>query len=1206
MKQTFTIGFLTSLIVLLFTTTVNSQSCANYTAIRTTGITYSSMGATGNVVPYWRGQIANQNDDNRSNPVPIGFDFWYLGVRYTSANISINGFIDLSSTTYDGNWPLGDASATPSGYATCGGYISYREDGSTLFNVPCGSGTPPNSFDGTYWALAPMYTDLWASNGTTAVANSIKYKTTGSAPNRVFTVEYFNMDDWASAATSDYNFQVKLYETSGKIEFVYGTMTAAAGSPTPYSCGINGRILTSPPAASELLVQQAVNTGTFGNTVPALFTTAPASNSQISFTPVAPANPGSTLTFSAVGNTSMTLNWTDWATNEQGYVIYVSTDGVNYTFQAQTAANAVSYAASGLYGTTYWWKVYAVTEGCLSSPISGSQATLPAGTFISITTGNWGTGSTWNAGTVPTNGDNVTIANGHVVTIDGSYGCTNLTVGQGTSGTLLIGNSAVARTFTVLGTITVNAGASFTPNTAFAATHSMPVSSNIINNGTINMRPTATSLCNIIFNKNGNQTISGTGATNNYNNIAISMGSNVANTLEVTASNFSAPSNFLTMNNGTFKFSVPASAVTLDVFTTVTTIPATCGLWMNSPNSIMYAHSTLNFQGDLTCSSGTVNVGDNANEALMSNGALLTISGGTVNVSGRLDRPSYVAVTNMIMSGGTLNLNTVGSTSTTNAPFMIDVAGSSFNMSGGTIVIKNEGGTGAQDLGYVNTGCTTNYSVTGGTLQIGNASTSAGQTMSVETNIPVYNFTTETNNSPTSRIITNPLTVLNDITIKSGGTFNANNLNVNVGRHWVNNGTFTPGTQTVTFNGTVGQQISGTSTTTFNSLTISNSSASGLTLASPANMSGLLTLTNGKIFTTTTNILALSSVATATSGSSSSFVSGPMSKDGTANFIFPVGKGTRWRRAGITGLSATATFRAEYFGVGYTNTTAVNAPLNNVSVLEYWQLDRIAGAGNATVSLYWESATASAITDCPDLTIARWNGASWDERPGTTSGGSVCTGAGTGSVVTNSIITAFSPFTFGSKLNTVNPLPVELLNFEAKICNKDVCLNWSTATETNNDFFTIQRTQDGLTFDDVSVVDGAGTSTNINDYNSLDNKPFMGVSYYRLKQTDFNGACSYSQMEMISFENNGDFSFDVYPNPNNGEDFIINVNSVSGDVLVVVYDATGRETYSKIFIIENKGQNVYAIDPSGKLSAGVYFITATSQQSIVSHKMIIK
>jgi Secretion system C-terminal sorting domain len=1468
--------------LILFSLSSFSQSCANYGVTRTTGITYSSMGSSGNVIPYWLGQIANQNDDNRSSPVPIGFDFWYLGVRYTNVSISINGFIDFSTTTYDGNWPVGDPAPTPPGYAICGTLTSYREGGSTMFNVPCGSGVPPNSYDGTYWALAPFYCDIWASNGSTVVANSIKYKTAGIAPNRIFTVEYFNMDDWASAAISDYNFQVKLYETTGAIDFQYGVMNQSAGA-VPYACGINGRIQTNPPAASELLSQQADNSASFGNAVTPLHNAAPVSNSKIVFTPPVPANPSTPLTFTAVGNTSMTLNWADWATNEDGYVIYISTDGVNYSFYTQTAANAISYAASSLYGTTYWWKVYAVTEGCLSTPVAGSQATLPAGNFISVTTGNWSNGATWLAGTVPTIGDNVIIDNGHVVTMDGSYSCSNLTIGQGTSGTLLIGNSTTGQSVNVLGDIIVNNGAVFTPNPAFAATHSLNLSGNLTNNSIIDFRPNPTSLLNISFIKNGNQTISGTGATNNYNNIVLNMGSSITDILEVTSTNFAAASNFLTMNNGTFKFSVPVNPVVLDIFTAATTIPNTCGLWMNSPNSTMYAHSTLTFRGSLTCSAGILNVGDNADEALMSNGALLSITGGTVNVSGRLDRPSYVAITNFFMSGGNLNLNTVGSTSTTNSPFMVDVPGSSFTMSGGTIFIKNAGGTGTQNLGYNNTGCLSNYLVTGGTLQIGTTGTLAAQTMNILTNIPIGNLTIDTTSSPTGKLITYPLTVVQHVNTKVNGTFNANNLNIIVGGNWINNGTYLTGNNTVTFNG-VGT-VSGASITTANSgfnhviitgtltghantmnvkgnwtndgvfnhnngtvLFYNNSaqsisstaltaqtfynvvvakSGNTLTVTAPTvtiTMNNDFTNTSGNFAappTTNVDRNVLISSGTVTAGANI-FVKGDWTRNGgtftpglnrvtfngsvaqqingtvsthtfynldvaktggtllntggsattintqdftetsdnytapatmniNGNYLLTLGTYTANSNTNVKGnwtynggtftpnlgrvtfnssanqqtIGGTLSTRFDNLTFNNTFVTAlpqlifgnnenVNLNLNMTAakvnlagfklILGTGPLTATVGTLNCTPSItnflyggdftrwyrtntvangnvaglfpmgeintpyyaslyisapssaptsggtincnYTDPATTTAVSFLDAGTPLQvrnneiWNvttanglaGGTYNMRADRTfvSGavgaitdlrltlfGSVVGTAGVnaGTVTipqVNRTALTMANLTNSFYISSINllasPLPIELLKFTATKCNNDVCLDWTTATETNNDYFTVEKSTDGIYFEEVSVVDGAGNSTTVLNYSSLDDEPYQGVSYYRLKQTDFNGSISYSNVEEINFNGNtADFSLNVYPNPNDGSAFNLMVNANKGEeVLVVVYDATGKETYSKVIITNDSGENIYAIDPSNKLAAGMYLIIATSKQSMFSKKMIVK
>lgn len=1460
---------------------VFSQSCANYSAVRTTGITYSSMGTAGSVIPFWLGQIANQNDDNRSIPIPLGFDFWYLGTRYTYVNIAINGFIDFSPTTYDGNYPVGDPNPAPPSYITCGAGPSYRQDGSAFLRTPCAGAVPPVSYGGTYIALAAMYCDLWVNNGTAAVANSIKYQTTGVAPNRVFTVEYFDMDDFTGGAPASYNFQIKLYETSGLIEYVYGTMINGGATPS-YACGINGNIV-NPITAATLLSQQADNSGTFGSAVTPLHTTIPTSNSKISFTSGCSAAPGGPLTFTAVGYTSMTLNWTDASATELGYVIYMSTDGINYFYYTQTAANATSFAASSLFGTTYYWKVYALREGCLSGPISGSQATLTAGNFISITTGNWSNGTTWLAGTVPTAGDNVIIDNGHVVTMDGSYSCSNLTVGQGTSGTLLLGDNATNRTITVLGDILINSGGSLTSNPGFVATHTLTLSGNLINNGTLNMRPVLTSLTNIVFNKNGNQTISGAGVTNNFNKLTLNLGTTTTNTLEVTASNFSAPSNFLVMTNGTFKFSVPTSAVTLDIFTTITTIPASCALWMNSPNSIMYAHSTLNFQGALTCSSGTVNVGDNADEMLNSNGALLTLSGGTINVSGRLDRPSFVAVTKINISGGTLNLNTVGSTSTTNSPFMVDVTGSSFNMSGGTIVIKNEGGTGAQDLGYNNTGCLADYSVTGGTLQIGNASASAGQNMRILTNIPVGNLVVETTNSPTATLVTNPLTVLSAVNIKANGTFNANNLNVTVGGNWINDGTFLPVTNTVTFNGT--GTLTGASVTTANSafhnviitgtltghatmmnvkgnwtnngtfnhnngtVTFFNNIAQSLTSASLAtqsfynlivNKSGntltvvapTVTLNINNDFTNTaggftapptTNVdrNVLITAGTVTAGANI-FVRGNWTRNGgtftpglnrvtfdgsiaqqingtvasqtfynfdvaktggtllntggsvntittqdfteiTDNFTAPATmniNGNYLLTAGIYTAGTTTNVRGNWTRNGGTftpnlgtvlinSTTAVqtiggtlpttfdNLNLNNTFVtaspqitfgrsqnvnllltLSQGKVDLAGftftlGTGSAAATVGTLSYTAANTRFLGNGTFTRWL------RTGTTIASANVAGAfpmgdlsqqyyttlyvsapvtapvtgGTISVTYNDPYTttpvafldvatpiqirndevwsvstanglAGGTYTlradrtfsggavaavsdlrltlFGSVVGThlaaagtvlipqvnrtaltaanltnnfyissinaaASPLPIELTRFTANVCDKSVCLDWTTLSETNNDYFTIEKTKDGSNFETVGTRDGAGNSTSLINYSLIDNSPYEGVSYYRLKQTDFNGDFIYSDLKMVEFESSIGFDFNIYPNPNNGENINLNITADKGEeIVVVVFDATGKESFSKVIITQNSGENVYAIDPSSKLASGIYLISATSKQEVCNKKMIVK
>ena len=445
--------------------------------------------------------------------------------------------------------------------------------------------------------------------------------------------------------------------------------------------------------------------------------------------------------------------------------------------------------------------------------------------------------------------------------------------------------------------------------------------------------------------------------------------------------------------------------------------------------------------------------------------------------------------------------------------------------------------------------------------------------------------------------------------IQSSATVNQGANTLSFRYDITNCGTLTGATGTLTANSTSAfaqiEYISGTGVYNLNNLTVNNTHATNpqLTLMKDANVSGLLTLTSGIVNTTTTNILALGTNATSTSGLATSFVSGPMSKDGTANFVFPVGKGVKWRRAGIANITSATTFRVEYFDTPYASTTPVNAPLTNVSLVEYWQIDRTAGTGDANLSLYWEDASGSGINDCADLTIARWNGASWDERAGTAAGS--CSGAGTGIVTSNAAITAFSPFTFGSKTpGGINPLPVELLEFSAIANNGKVDVKWITASEINNDYFTVERSKNGIDFETVQIVDGAGTSNQMLEYFDTDQSPLNGVSYYRLKQTDFNGDFSYSAIVPVNISGEGK-EIGIYPNPSDGTNFNLEFTGFDNEeVLVVVRDIQGREYYSKVYILQSNSQ-LLAVDIENRLAPGTYLVVATSNNELLSLKLIV-
>ena len=97
-------------------------------------------------------------------------------------------------------------------------------------------------------------------------------------------------------------------------------------------------------------------------------------------------------------------------------------------------------------------------------------------------------------------------------------------------------------------------------------------------------------------------------------------------------------------------------------------------------------------------------------------------------------------------------------------------------------------------------------------------------------------------------------------------------------------------------------------------------------------------------------------------------------------------------------------------------------------------------------------------------------------------------------------------------------LPIELESFDAeKLADNIVQLNWTTASEEQNDYFTIERGVSGNTFTEIGNVDGAGNSLELLDYHFLDRSPLDGTSYYRIKQTDFDGASTYTNTVAVNF-----------------------------------------------------------------------------------------
>ncbi len=191
--------------------------------------------------------------------------------------------------------------------------------------------------------------------------------------------------------------------------------------------------------------------------------------------------------------------------------------------------------------------------------------------------------------------------------------------------------------------------------------------------------------------------------------------------------------------------------------------------------------------------------------------------------------------------------------------------------------------------------------------------------------------------------------------------------------------------------------------------------------------------------------------------------------------------------------------------------------------------------------------------------------------------------------------------------------PIELVEFNATLNDEnDVDVNWSTAIEIGNDFFTIERTRDGITYETVVIVDGAGTTTQPRNYSIVDNAPYSGLSYYRLKQTDLNGISTYSEIVAINYEPTDELAVGLSPNPGDGESIQLSITANAEEqIQVVVYDASGKACHAETFISDYDGVSYFKIDFTERLSPGVYFVMVNTSgieatTLPVSTKIIVK
>lgn len=186
-------------------------------------------------------------------------------------------------------------------------------------------------------------------------------------------------------------------------------------------------------------------------------------------------------------------------------------------------------------------------------------------------------------------------------------------------------------------------------------------------------------------------------------------------------------------------------------------------------------------------------------------------------------------------------------------------------------------------------------------------------------------------------------------------------------------------------------------------------------------------------------------------------------------------------------------------------------------------------------------------------------------------------------------------FTNGASLDCT-PLPTELIAFTGESKNNAIHLNWVTATEVNNDYFIIEKSSDGINFTPFKFIDGAGMTTVTQNYETIDENPFNGANYYRLKQVDFNGETTELKTIHVTY-NIDSFEFNnLHPNPTNG-DIAFDFYSVQeGTIHAEILDISGRIVHSESFNA-SEGKSGYMIKTSS-VGQGIYYLNLNFENGL--------
>lgn len=672
--------------------------------------------------------------------------------------------------------------------------------------------------------------------------------------------------------------------------------------------------------------------------------------------------------------------------------------------------------------------------------------------------------------------------------------------------------------------------------------------------------------------------------------------------------------------------------------------------------------STISFLNDLTISGGTTYLKNNTGKTSAHVIGAFSMNNGTFYLYGNnsvtnTDSTSLRTYGDFSHSGGTLHFsNNNNSTGSIN----LFINGSNYSLSGSGSMTSAGAGT-STNFGkiYFGNSTNTNYirtstshiiqqikyvilanstaTVSTGPLQISSHVTAATDYICI---LPTGNLIIGNNS-----IVSNGLAANSGISVDANGTLytaNVNGLfdgtdNATIGSTGNMNFSLNP-TSTIVYNGTDNQKISGygngiatSAQHQYGNLTIDFSGtpdAEYVYLERNTTIRGALNAQNGEL---KLNGYTLS--AESASGSGNGYVK---SEDNLAvnpsrlkvgyspsnhNLVFPFGRSSTeviYLNLNITnnpgsGYITISTRRSSTDNTPLPGTDNVNAITNinpggqDVSVSHvidrWWEVNAPGVTADYVLRYSADENTTVGSTATGTFNVQFWNGSNFTKFNST--GNGVTTGVGS---ISASLTNINGPIVLSSGSAS---LPIKLVQFDAKVAGAAVEITWTTAEEKNNDFFSIERSDDGQTFEKIEEIDGAGNSNQILKYKTMDDAPLPGVSYYRLKQTDFDGKFTYSPLRAINrgaetiSDEPGIEVRSFGPNPFSDQFNVEYKLSQAGETSIMIFNMSGQVVF-ETSKFDDLGNNSFIYTDDKNLPPANYILQIINGNEKVSKKIVKK